>query len=233
MDELHTGAGTRPVHTFDSHASWAAHNWGWVLALAMVAVGFGIALISSAFASLSVLAWFAGLFMLFMGVTELLVPVRSGTRGARLAGAAIAIAGGVILLVWPGETLTVLAFVAGIAFTAWGVISVVMALRSRREGESSLWGIVVGVALAALGILMMAWPTGTLTVVGVLLGVVAIAWGVVTALHALELRRTGLHWQETRRLEHERIEQSWNDFERAEGAGQSEPAERPPETKAA
>jgi uncharacterized membrane protein HdeD (DUF308 family) len=233
MDELNIGAGTRPIHTFDGHASWAAHNWGWVLALAAVAVGFGVALIGSAFASLSVLAWFTGVFLLFMGATELFVPVRSATRTARLAGAAIAIAGGVILLVWPGETLTVLAFVAGIAFAAWGVVSIVMALRDRREGASPLWGIVVGVALAALGVLMMAWPTGTLTVVGVLLGVVAVAWGVVTALHALELRRTGLRWAEARRLEHERIERSWNDFERAEGVGPSAAAERPPGAKAA
>lgn len=233
MEQLHPGVETPHVHMFDRRSSWAAHNWGWVLALAVIAVGFGVALISSAFASLSVLAWFAGLFLLFMGVTELFVPVRSGARGARLAGAAIAIVGGVILLVWPGETLTVLAFVAGIAFTAWGVVSVVMALRERREGGSPLWGMVIGVALAALGILMMAWPTGTLTVVGVLMGVVAVAWGVVTALHALELRRTGQRWEEARRVEHERFARSWNELERSRGAGQSDAPEGPPTTKAA
>ena len=120
MDDLHTGAESAHDHTLNRRSSWAEHNWGWVLALGVVAIAFGAALLSSAFVSLSVLAWLAGLYLLFMGVTELLVPLRSERRGSRVTGAVIAIVGGIVLLAWPGETLTVLAVVAGIAVAAWG-----------------------------------------------------------------------------------------------------------------
>ena len=233
MEQLHPDVETPHVHMFDRRSSWAAHNWGWVLAFGIAAIGFGVALLSSAFASLSALAWLAGLFLLFIGVAELVVPVWSGGRTSRLAGAAIAIAGGLVLLAWPGKTLTVLAFVAGIALAAWGLTGAVTALRRRREGESELRGIVVGFGLAALGILMMAWPTGTVAVIGVLMGIVAVVWGAVTSLHAVDLRRTGLRWEETRRLERERIERAWDEYERSEDAERAGRTEQPPGTRAA
>jgi hypothetical protein len=239
MQQIQTGVGTTDAHTFDRRSSWAAHNWTWVIGIGIAAIAFGVALVGGAFAGMSVLAWLAGLYLLFMGVAELLVPVRSGGVTSRRAGSAIAIAGGIVLLAWPGKTLTVLAFVAGIALTAWGVSSAVTALRRRREGEREPWGIVVGVGLAALGILVMARPTGTVTLVGVLMGLVAVVWGVVTALHALDLRRTGLRWEEARQLERRRIEVAWDEFERAEGierfatVERSEVERRPPGSRAA
>ena len=190
-----------------------------MLGLGIAAIVFGIALVGSAFAGLSLLAWLAGLFLVFMGVAELVMPLRAGGRSAQLIGAAIAIVGGLILLVWPGETLTVLAFVVGIAFTAWGIASIVTAVR--HQHEKGRWDIVVGVGAAALGILMMAWPTQTVSFVGVLVGLVALVWGVVTALHALELRRAGRTWEEARRLERERIDRTWEEFERSEETGQA------------
>jgi uncharacterized membrane protein HdeD (DUF308 family) len=189
-----------------------------VLGFGIAAIVFGVALVSSAFASLSVLAWLAGLFLVFIGVAELAVPLRFGERSSQLTGAAIAVVGGLILLAWPGETLTVLAFVVGIAFTAWGLASIWTALRRRRESQQR--DIAVGVGAAALGILMMAWPTESVAVVGVLVGLVAMIWGVMTVLHALDLQRVGRRWEETRSLERERIERTWEEFERSEETGQ-------------
>ena len=218
MGDSYAGDDVPHAQSSDRRPSWAAHNWGWVLGFGIAAIVFGIALVGSAFAGLSLLAWLAGLFLVFMGVAELIMPLRAGGRSSQLIGAAIAIVGGLILLAWPGETLTVLAFVVGIAFTAWGLASIVTALRHRRE--NGRWDIVVGVGAAALGILMMAWPTQTVALVGVLVGLVAVVWGVVTALHALDLRRTGRDWEEARRLERERIDLTWEEFERAEETGQ-------------
>ena len=192
---------------------------GGCLVFGIAAIVFGVALVGSAFASLSVLAWLAGLFLLFVGVAELVMPLRAGGRSSQLIGAAIAIVGGLILLAWPGETLTVLAFVVGIAFTAWGLTSIVTALRHRRESRG--WDIAVGVGSAALGILMMAWPTESVAVVGVFVGLVAVVWGVVTALHALDLRRTGRDFEEARRLQREHIDRMWEEFERSEETGQT------------
>ena len=216
MRDVQTDISAPRIHGPDQHGSWAAHNWGWVLGLGIAALVISVALVASAFSSLSVLAWLAGLFLVFVGVAELLAPLRSGKRGSRLTGAAIAIVGGLILLAWPGETLTVLAFVVGIAFTIWGLASIVTAPWNGRE--SRRWDIVVGAGSATLGILMMVWPARSVAVVGVLVGLVAAVWGVVSVLHALELQRAGSRWAETRRLERERIDSVWEEFERSEEA---------------
>jgi uncharacterized membrane protein HdeD (DUF308 family) len=209
-------------------SSWAAHNWGWVLGFGIAAIAFGLALAGSAFAALSVLAWLAGLFLVFVGVAELLVPLRFGGRRLQLTGAVVAIVGGLVLLAWPGETLTVLAFVVGIAFAVWGIASLVTGLRTPREDWR--W-IVVGIGSAALGILMMAWPTQSVAFIGVLVGLVAAVWGVVTVLHALELRSAGRRWEEMRRLERDRADWAWSEFERSEAAGQTGAAGLPGETE--
>lgn len=217
MRDTYTSDESTPARSLDRRPSWAAHNWGWVLGFGIAAILFGVALVGSAFTSLSVLVWLAGLFLVFVGVAELAAPLRFGDRSSQLIGAAIAIVGGLTLLAWPGETLTVLAFVVGIAFTAWGLASIVTALRLRRESRQR--DVAVGVGSVALGILIMAWPTESVAVVGVLVGLVAMLWGVMTVLHSLALRRAGRRWEETRTLEHERIERTWEEFERAEETG--------------
>jgi uncharacterized membrane protein HdeD (DUF308 family) len=222
MEDVDAGVGVPDMSDLDHRSSWAAHNWGWVLAFGVGAMAFGAALVSSAFASLSVLAWLAGLFLVFAGVAELIVPLRSDGGRRQLTGAIIAVAGGLILLAWPGETLTVLAFVVGIAFTAWGLVTIVTALRGPREGRA--WEVVAGAGAAALGILMMAWPSQSLGVLGVLMGLAAAVWGFVTVVHAMELRRTGRTWEEKHRLERERADQAWREFERSEETREAEPS---------
>ena len=52
----------------------------------------------------------------------------------------------------------------------------------------------VSIALVVLGIAMIAWPKGTITIVGLLIGIAAIVWGVVMMAGALRLRRSGKRW---------------------------------------
>jgi uncharacterized membrane protein HdeD (DUF308 family) len=204
MDSMQTGAETTQARQLHKRASWGAHNWGWMLAIGVAAVVLGIVVLSHAFGSLSALVWLTGLFLLFMGGTELLTAARYEARGSRMAGGLIAIAGGIILLAWPGETLKVLAVLAGITFLCWGLVSILTAFRGRREGQSPVSGVVAGVGLIVLAILVMAWPSATVTIVGILVGLVAIGWGAVTALGALALRKAGRQWEEERERERAR-----------------------------
>ena len=187
-------------HAAAHRASWASTNWPWVLGLGIVGIVFGLVLLSHAFGTLRSLVWLVGLFLLFMGVVQLVTIGRGGSRGAHFLGAAISIAGGIILLVWPGETLKVAAWVAGLTFLVWGIVRVVTGLRERREGRT--WDLWSGVALAVLGIVVMAWPSATITLIGVLIGLVAIAWGVMTVIAALDLRRVGRQWEAQHRRPH-------------------------------
>jgi uncharacterized membrane protein HdeD (DUF308 family) len=187
----------RQAHEAARRAGWAAHNWPWVMGLGAVAVVFGLVVLSHAFGSLSALVWLTGLFLLFMGVAQLMTLGRGGSRRTHLLAAAITIVGGLVLLFWPGKTLTLVAVVAGITVLLWGLVRTVSAFRAPVDDRT--WDIVAGGALIVLGIIMMAWPSATITLVGIFVGLVGIAWGVVTIVAAFKLREAGRHWSELHR----------------------------------
>jgi len=191
---------SRQAHQAARRAGWAAHNWPWVLGLGIVAIIFGIVVLSHAFGSLSALLWLTGLFLLFMGVAQLMTLGRGGARGAHLIGAAITILGGIVLLAWPGETLKVVAVVAGLTFLLWGAVRVATALREERADRTR--DVLTGAALVVLGIIMIVWPSATITLVGIFVGLVAIAWGVLTVIGAFNLRKEGRQWEELHKAAH-------------------------------
>jgi len=49
-----------------------------------------------------------------------------------------------------------------------------------------------------LGLLMMVWPGATVTLLGIFVGLAALAWGVVTIVVALRLRKEGARWRRLR-----------------------------------
>ena len=153
-------------------------------------------MLSHAFGSLGALVWLTGLFLLFIGVAQLVTMGRGGAPRAHLASAVVAIVGGIVLLAWPGETLKVVAFVAGITVLAWGIVRAVAAFGGPAESRGHDG--VVGIALIVLGILMMAWPGATVTLIGVFVGLAAIVWGVVMVIGAFKLRKEGRRWLEVR-----------------------------------
>jgi uncharacterized membrane protein HdeD (DUF308 family) len=186
----------REAHRIDREAGWAAHNWGWLLAFGAIAIVFGVVVLSHAFGSLSSLVWLTGLFLVFMGVAQVVTLGRGGPRGAHLGAAVIALVGGIVLLAWPGETLKVVAFVAGITVLLWGVVRTLAAFRGPLETRSH--DAAVGIALIVLGLLMMVWPGATVTLIGVFVGLIGIIWGIVMVLGALRLRKAGRRWEEMR-----------------------------------
>jgi uncharacterized membrane protein HdeD (DUF308 family) len=184
------------AHALDRRASWALHNWPIVLGMGAVGVIFGIVVLSHAFGSVKALAWLTGLFLLFMGVVQLLTLRRGESRGIQAIGALIAIVGGFILLVWPGETLKLVAWIAGLTFLLWGIVRTLTAFRE--AGDARTRELAVGVLLIILGILVMVWPGATISLIGVLIGLMAIAWGIATIVGALNMRRMGKQWEEVR-----------------------------------
>ena len=176
----------------DRRAGWAAANWGWLAAFGGVGIIFGIVVLSRAFGSLTALVWLTGLFLVFAGLVQLVTRGRDA-RSAHFGAAAIAVIGGLVLLIWPGETLKVVAVIGGITVLLWGVVRGVGAFRGPREARGH--DLIVGIALGVLGILMIAWPGATVTLIGVLVGLAALAWGTVTIVVALRLRKEGARWR--------------------------------------
>ena len=84
--------------------------------------------------SVQILGLLLGLGMLLRGILTLVAGIESNADGRGiviLAGAILAV-GGIVVLVWPGITLTVLAVLIGSWFLMFGVIEIIGALRIRK-----------------------------------------------------------------------------------------------------
>jgi uncharacterized membrane protein HdeD (DUF308 family) len=175
----------------DAMSALLARNW-WAVGLrGAAAIAFGlVALFAPGATVLSLLIVFAAL-MLADGVLNLVAGIRSARRGKRwgvliLQGIASLIAAGVAVLL-PGLTMIALVYLIAAWAVASGVLSVVAAIRLRRDhgrwwmGLGGLISIVAGVLLAIaplLGALVLTWW----------LGAYAILFGVTLLVLAYRLR---------------------------------------------
>jgi len=163
----------------------ARRYWGLLVALGIVSVAFGVIVLANIWASIHLVAVFAGLFLLFAGIMQFFSG-GSGRTGRIIAGL-VAIVAGVLLIVWPGTSVKTVAVIVGISFLIWGVAVAFAAIAARGEG----WGVVAGfgAVLALIGIVFIIWPGPTVTLLMILVGVSALLFGISTIAQGLSLRR--------------------------------------------
>ena len=163
----------------------ARASWGIVLAVGIVAVVFGIIVLANIWGSLQLVAIFAGLFLLFAGILQFFLG--GGARAGRIVAGVIAIVAGVALIAWPEASVKTVAVIVGLSFLIWGIAVAVAAIASHGEG----YGVVVGfgVILALVGIVFIAWPGPTVTLLMILVGLSAVLFGISAIVQALALRR--------------------------------------------
>jgi len=162
----------------------AGRSWGIVLAVGIVAVVFGVIVLANIWGSVQLVAIFAGLFLLFAGILQFFVG--GGARAGRIAAGAIAIIAGIALIVWPDASVKTIAVIIGLSFLIWGVAVAIAAISSHGEG----YGVVVGfgVILAIVGVVFIAWPGPTVTLLMVLVGLSAVLFGISAIVQGLALR---------------------------------------------
>jgi uncharacterized membrane protein HdeD (DUF308 family) len=85
---------------------------------------------------------------------------------------------GLVLAVWPGETLTVLTVLLGLQLIIGGSVRVFLALASASLQGGARWLVAaIGVAAVVVGVLCLMEPLRTLEVIGILIGVFWIVAG--------------------------------------------------------
>ena len=106
--------------------------------------------------------------------------------GLVLAYGLISVGLGIVLAVWPGETLVVVAVLIAIQLLVAGVLRIVLALGSTAldGGVRVLMGLTGGLSLV-VGLLCLRDPVQTLLIVGLLLGVWWVVSGVVDIVAAV------------------------------------------------
>jgi uncharacterized membrane protein HdeD (DUF308 family) len=103
----------------------------------------------------------------------------------------ITLAGGIVLVAYPGPTLTVIALLVGIELLVGGVFLVFGALG--QPPGSRAWGVLGGSLAVIAGVIVLRHPSGSILVVAMAVGIYLILSGVLRLVGATESRE-GRGW---------------------------------------
>jgi len=177
----------RPLE-YMSNQMRRATGWWWLyVLLGLVSVALGVSALASRINAISTLVAVFAVFLLYTGAVELVV----GATSRRISGLAVvaglaSIAAGIIMLVWPGITLFVLAIFVGVSLLCWGIYHIYLSLTDPVVKPRAVT-LVEGIVLTALGVLALAWPNISILVLAVLVGVFFIVFGVFSFVAGLRL----------------------------------------------
>ncbi len=160
-----------------------ARDW-WVFAVrGVAAIVFGALAFIWPEATLTVLVFLFGAYVLVDGVS-LLVALARGDAVARRHGWAVGIMGvlgivaGVVTFVWPDLTAMSLLYLVAVWAIATGTFQVIAAIALRRELDNELWMAIGGVASIVFGALLVASPGAGLVSLVWLVGLWSVVFGV-------------------------------------------------------
>ncbi len=160
--------------------------WSVVLLLGMACVVLGGVLIARPFGSLSVLHWLVAVALIVIGVTELVSAAASPRPWLSWVTGVGWIVAGVLAVAWPGITLYALAVVLGIALVLGGGVKIAGAFFGRGD-ERLILGL-VGLTSVVVGLLVLSWPSATVLVLALVVGVGTALFGFGQIALAVKLR---------------------------------------------
>lgn len=103
----------------------------------------------------------------------------------------ISVAGGIVLIAYPGPTLTVIALLVGIELLIGGIFLIVGALG--QPAGSRIGGVLGGALAMIAGVIVLRHPSGSILVVALAVGLYLILAGVLRLVGAFEARE-GRGW---------------------------------------
>ncbi|ALK10278.1 HdeD family acid-resistance protein [Blastochloris viridis] len=175
-----------------------AENWWAVAIRGLAAIIFGVLAFMLPVATILSLLLFFAAYAVVNGVFAIVAAVRAASSserwGSLLLEGLVSIAGGAIVVLWPG--ITVDAFVLLVA--AWALLTGCLAIAAalRLEIDHGRWWLVLGgVASLLYGVLLILAPFLGAVVMTWWLGAYAFVFGVTQIILALKLRdqRRGAH----------------------------------------
>ena len=167
-------------------------KWGMVLVRGILAILFGITTLLMPGITLGVLVALFGAYALVDGVILSIIAIKDRKGHPKwwlmLLAGLTSIAAGVVTLLWPGITAASLFYLIVAWAIVTGIFKVIFAIRFRKaiKGEGLL--VLDGLLSVAFGILLIVQPTAGALAVLWLIGVYAIALGVMLVVLAFRLR---------------------------------------------
>jgi len=173
----------------EPNALTIAREWPALLFMGVITLALGVVVIVWPSQTLTVLSVLLGIQILLLGIFRLIVAFSDDTISPGLTGfvGVLLIIGGVVVLRNPFETVAVLATILGAAWIVIGVVEMIEAIaNSRAEGRGMLF--FGGLLSLAAGVIVVAWPAPTVTVIAWIAGFYLIVFGLFLAASAFSLR---------------------------------------------
>jgi uncharacterized membrane protein HdeD (DUF308 family) len=169
-------------------AELVGRPWKAVLALGILTAVVGVVLIVFPVVAAFALNLVIGVTLVVAGAERLIESRRPGNRALGLFLGVAGIVLGVLALLAPRLTLTVLVAVVGWSLLLTGVAGISTGI-ARRRRPGGVWLLVTGVLDVVVGVLALAWPGVTIVVLSLLFGVRTLLAGVADITYALAARR--------------------------------------------
>jgi uncharacterized membrane protein HdeD (DUF308 family) len=169
--------------------------WGWYLAGGIISMIFGFFVISYRHASVYAIIYLASGFFIAVGLFEIVAGIRAARqRWPLLIFGVIWVGAGIVGFVWPHITIFIVAVLIGWAFLVLGIFDIVDSIRFHYMPY--WWAYLIrGVVAVAIGFLCIRHPGAPLTALVVLIGILAILFGVVEMIGAFSARHATKHWE--------------------------------------
>jgi uncharacterized membrane protein HdeD (DUF308 family) len=163
--------------------------WILVLIAGICSVVFGLLVIVHPWEGLTALIYLVSICFIVSGVATILENDERFPRTVTMVSGAILVVTGIVIMVWPDETLTVLAVLAGLGLILRGLLRAFVAFNNQVMHRAYYF--VMAAVNLVLGIAIMVWPEATITVAAVLIGINVLIAGVIEIAMSFELREIG------------------------------------------
>jgi uncharacterized membrane protein HdeD (DUF308 family) len=168
--------------------------WPLVAVRGVLAVLFGLFALIWPGATVLVLAILYGVYAIVDGIGGLMQAFRPGDTGHRVAYGvlgALGIVAGVLVLVWPGITVLLLALLVGFWAIITGIAEIAAAIRLRKQIRGEAFLIAAGAISVLAGVLIVINPIAGAYGIALLVGIYALLYGIVLLVLAFRLRKLG------------------------------------------
>lgn len=172
--------------------SLIGRSWWILMGLGVVTLVFGLVAILRPLAAITALTWIMGILALAEGISTLYA-VATSHRGAGktwfIVYGVFSVLFGLVAIFDPLSLASALLVLVGLWLIVAGIYRLLLGLHIRRNVPGEGWTVLSGVLALLLGLLLVASPVSGLVVTAFWIGVVALVFGVIQVIAALQVRK--------------------------------------------
>jgi uncharacterized membrane protein HdeD (DUF308 family) len=169
-----------------------ASLWWVFLLTGILWIVFAWIVLSFNYSTVWAVAVFFGFGLIGGGLMELMVGWQARAwRWLHFTFGVLCIVGGIVALVWPGETFLVLAAIIGWFVLFAGIVDLVTAIATREVNDLWWLGLILGIVEILIGFWAVGYSGRSIALLVVWVGAVALARGISNLFVAFGLHRIG------------------------------------------